>query len=50
MVQKLLTEVIESPIMLHFVLICRWFVAGLCLQGGRNQNKGTEKESGTEPG
>ena len=48
--RKLSTEVIGSSIMLHFVLICYCFIAGLCLQGGGNQDKGTEKKSGAETG
>ena len=39
-----------SPITLHFVLTCSCLVAGLRLQGGRNQDKGIEKESGTKIG
>ena len=39
-----------SLIKQHFVLTRSCFVTGLCLQGGRNQDKGTEKGSGTETG
>ena len=40
-----------SQIMLSTFLLLRvLIVTGLCLQGGRNQDKGTENESGAETG